>query len=136
MEEVSSESLEDNEIMPKAAARMDEPTQGDEPRYGVMYYKKDNSVAVRRRFGAREQCMSFGGKTCRLDERALREFAEVAVQQLDRGIPEETVKAWGKAQVQQKARGSLAPLGRATWGENVHNICIKTNACIEDVAQI
>ena len=80
--------------------------------------------------------MSFGGKTCRLDEKALREIAEVAVQKLDRGIPEETVKAWGKAQVQQKACGSLAPLGRATWGKSVHKLCIKTNACIETMAQL
>ena len=45
-------------------------------KYGVMYYKNNNSIGLRRKFGNKGQCFSFGGAKCRLDEAALRGFAK------------------------------------------------------------
>jgi len=76
---------------PKAKAASDS-------KYSVMYYKRDNVCALRRKFGGKEQCISFGGKSNRLSEKSLRELAAEAVAKLDKGRSEEEVHAWVRAQ--------------------------------------
>ena len=66
-----------------------------------MWYKNGNNVGVRRKFGGREQCFSFGGKRCCLTKDALWDFAYVVLQKLDDGETEDAVKAWVDAAVRR-----------------------------------
>ena len=66
-----------------------------------MWYKNGNNVGVRRKFGGREQCFSFGGKRCGLTKDALWDFAYVVLQKLDDGETEDAVKAWVSAAVRR-----------------------------------
>ena len=59
-----------------------------------MYYKRFNAIGVRRRFGGKEQCFSFGGTTCFLDKQALWILGCAVLKKLDDGQTEEAVRAW------------------------------------------
>ena len=63
-------------------------------KYGVMWYKRTNSIGIRRKFGACNQAFSFGGMRCELDEQQQRGFAEMCLKKLDGGQSEEAVKSW------------------------------------------
>ena len=63
-------------------------------KYGAMYYGKNNSVGIRRKWGSKSQCFSFGGVHCPLDETSLRGFADQVMKKLDEGEKEKSVKLW------------------------------------------
>ena len=59
--------------------------------YSVMYYKRDNVCALRRKWGKKEQCISFGGKASRMTEKDLRVLADEAKAKLAKGKKEDEV---------------------------------------------
>ena len=59
-----------------------------------MYYKNFNKIGIRRRFGGKEQCFSFGGTTCFLGEQALKVLGCAVLTKLDDGQTEEAMRAW------------------------------------------
>ena len=61
--------------------------------YNVLFYKKSNILGIRREFGCKEQCFSFGGSSG-LSEAVLRGFADDAMKKLDDGETEDDVKEW------------------------------------------
>ena len=63
-------------------------------KYASMYYKKGNVIGIRRKFGGKEQCMSFGGKRVGHSEAVLRGFADDAMKMLDAGATEKATKEW------------------------------------------
>ena len=52
-------------------------------RYGIMYYKKSQSIGVRQKFGEKRQILSFGGKKSGLSERSLRSWGDSVVMKLE-----------------------------------------------------
>ena len=67
-----------------------------------MFYDKSNSIGIRRKFGDKKQCFSFGGKRVQQKEAALRGFADDCLRKLDAGMSERQVQDW--------ARECLTPL--------------------------
>lgn len=65
-----------------------------------MYYKNNNSIGIRRKFGQKEQCFSFGGKKCSMTETQLRGFGDDAMRKIDQGMSEADVKIWARAATQ------------------------------------
>ncbi len=59
-----------------------------------MYYRKSNSIGLRRKFAEENQVISFGGVRCVLKEEALRAFADDCLRKLDGGESESSVQAW------------------------------------------
>jgi len=68
-------------------------------KYGVMYYKKTNSIGIRRKFGGKDTAITFGGKKCGLSEEVLRGFGDDALKKLDAGTKENTVEKWAQKAV-------------------------------------
>ena len=64
--------------------------------YSVMYYKRDNVCALRRKWGKKEQCISFGGKASRMTEKDLRVLADEAKAKLAKGKKEDEVLEWAR----------------------------------------
>jgi len=71
------------------------------PNYSIMYYKNNNLIGVRRKFGGKEQAFSFGGKRCELSEEQLREYADQALEKLGAGLSE--------ADVSEMMKSAIAP---------------------------
>ena len=63
-------------------------------RYGVMWYINGQNIGIRRKFGGKEQCITFGGKRCGKSEEICRSFADEALKKLDAGVSEDDVKMW------------------------------------------
>ena len=59
-----------------------------------MWYKNSSNVGIRRKFGDKKQCFSFGGARCGLGKEALTHFGYWALKWLDGGTKEKDVKAW------------------------------------------
>ena len=59
-----------------------------------MYYKTNHMIGIRRMFGGKEQCFSFGGTTCFLGEQALKVLGCAVLTKLDDGQTEEAMRAW------------------------------------------
>ena len=69
-------------------------------KYGVLWYKNTDMVGIRRKFGKKEQCFSFGGKKAGLTEEKGRAFGDDALRKLDGGMTEAQVKEWADRAVQ------------------------------------
>ena len=70
--------------------------------YSVMYYKRDNVCALRRKWGKKEQCISFGGKAIRMTEKDLRVLADEALAKLAKGKKEEEVLEWTRREAAKR----------------------------------
>ena len=68
---------------------------GDKDDYGIMWYKKDRSIGIRAKFGAKAQIFPFGGKQCTKTEDAMREIAKQLVADLHRGVSAADAKQKG-----------------------------------------
>ena len=83
-----------------AGACMNAPAQAySSARYQPLYYKKDNKLGLRRKFGDKAQFCSFGGKACGKDEAGLRHIGDGCLEKLDAGESESTVKEWAAGQL-------------------------------------
>jgi len=67
--------------------------------YAVLYYKRTESIGLRRKFGNKSQSIGFGGKVHKKTERWLRGIADECLRKLHRGDSEETVKLWADGEV-------------------------------------
>ena len=70
--------------------------------YSVMYYKRDNVCAIRRKWGKKEQCINFGGKANRMTEKDLRVLADEALAKLAKGKKEEEVLEWTRSEAAKR----------------------------------
>lgn len=68
-------------------------------RYSVMYYKNNNSIGIREKFGDKRQILSFGGAKIALKEDGLRGWADQVLGKLDEGQSIKTVKNWVKSMI-------------------------------------
>ena len=59
-----------------------------------MYYKNSFNIGIRRKFGDKAQCFSFGGKRCGLSREVLWGHGCMVLQKLDGGMTETDVKEW------------------------------------------
>ena len=64
--------------------------------YSVMWYKRDRTCAIRAKFGAKGQLLSFGGKGCTKTEKEMRDFAAILVAALHAGVSVANCKKKGK----------------------------------------
>ncbi len=74
-------------------------------KYSVMYYKKHNTLGIRRKFGNKGQAFSFGGTRVGHSEAVLRGFADDALKKLDAGAKETWTKTWVNKAVDGKVGG-------------------------------
>ena len=64
-------------------------------KYGVLYYKNTNIIGLRRKWGGKEQVISYGGRGSKAEE-FLRNIADDALKKLDAGETESEVRDWCK----------------------------------------
>ena len=81
----------------------EEPTQASakpaSSRYGLMYYRRQHSTAVRVKGGGK-QVLCFGGQKARhLTQAQLEEFGNTAISKLEAGGTPEEVKAWCQQEI-------------------------------------
>jgi len=79
---------------PPAPPAEDAPPAKDD--YAIMWYKRDKTIAIRAKFGAKQQVLSFGGKACTKDHEEMRGFAKVVVADLHAGMSIADAKNKGK----------------------------------------
>ena len=66
-----------------------------ETRYSILWYKKDQRIGIRQKFGEKKQICSFGGSKCGKSEGVLRKIGGMAIDRLSMGTLEETdCKQW------------------------------------------
>ena len=70
------------EAAPPAAARD----------YAILYYKSNNSIGIRAKFGEKNQLFSFGGKRAEKSQAQLREIAKEVVDLLKTGASSEAAR--------------------------------------------
>ena len=64
-------------------------------KYMANYYKKTNTIGIKRKFAPYNQRFSFGGKQCGT-EVSLRGLGDDAMKKLDDGQSENSVEEWAK----------------------------------------
>ena len=64
--------------------------------YSVMWYKRDRTCAIRAKFGAKGQLLSFGGKRCTKTEKEMRDFAAILMADLHAGVSVADCRKKGK----------------------------------------
>ena len=62
-------------------------------KYSKMWYKKNDSVGIRRRFGDKKQIWSFGSQSA-LGKDALMQLGCQCLRKLDEGMAEDAVREW------------------------------------------
>ena len=67
-------------------------------KYAVLWYKKNGSAALRRKFDDNKQIFSFGAGSG-MAESNLRKIADGCLRKLHNGEPESQVEKWAKKQV-------------------------------------
>ncbi len=95
-EQGEQEDEEEEEAQEEEEAEQED--QKKQASYSVLYYKASCSIGIRRKFGNKAQCFSFGGKRCGKNEEELRRLGEACLARLAAGETEDHVKAWAKQQ--------------------------------------
>jgi hypothetical protein len=87
---------------PKASAKAQPQTQdgATSKDWQYMYYKNNNSIGIRRKFGSKNQVFSFVGKG--LEHAQLIKLAKLCLVKLLSGEAEEAVAIWVKADIANK----------------------------------
>ncbi len=96
MRSTLSSSSEEEEAQEEEEAEQED--QNNQASYSVLYYKASCCIGIRRKFGNKAQCFSFGGKRCGKNEEELRRLGEACLARLAAGETEDQVKAWAKQQ--------------------------------------
>jgi hypothetical protein len=77
---------------PPAAEGVAEAAPPAAARYAILYYKNDNTIGIRAKFGAKNQLFSFGGKRSGKSQEQLREIAKEVLDLLETGASSEAAR--------------------------------------------